>query len=650
MESLLSAALVILIFLLVLVVFIPAYLERLSRVNRSGRAKCTQELRAYERALRGHELALMPYLRLKSAAYREATAEAAGRLQALATALDATEDQIVRLRCPVVYDYLLPAQHFVISPADMGDIIADTRGLRRTGELLARARAAAAESEAAIGALAGLPERLAAGHRSYARRLADAESAIHRERSAGIEAVDDLVRGAAEARRLLAEWETSAKPPAAAQPAGQSPVPAGPSLPSLDAGAVALESAATALDELEGRIKSLDAEREALDRRLRQATAALDSVQAGTKAGPDAGSLSQRTGPLFRRAAALLNESAPDHRRRREFNAAAGDVADAERLLAFGRDLIASDQCVRMLEERDDGSSHAGEIAGLRDELAELMDRLERQPERSQTSEAALAGSAKQIRGRAEAMVRRQEEELDRLSRDADFTLQRLESTWEESQRYMRLAGDDPLARRHRQLLDDYRAAQHRPAALEHFRGEVAAFERVVQPWTARVQETRTRIGRLRQGLPATIDAALDLADSWSSLSRHVLFIQQRTADFETAQARFAAMHHRREAETLMGELAAIESDIEARFDRLNEQAGRLRFLEADVHQIIRLAGAEGMASPAAFPPDHPERIRWDKAIKLIDHHLQSAHAATSYEDASVALLRAADVANKMAL
>ena len=76
------------------------------------------------------------------------------------------------------------------------------------------------------------------------------------------------MRGAAEARRLLAEWETSAKPPAATQPAGQSPVPSGPSLPSLDAGAVALESAAAALDELESRIKSLDEEREALDRRL----------------------------------------------------------------------------------------------------------------------------------------------------------------------------------------------------------------------------------------------------------------------------------------------------------------------------------------------------------------------------------------------
>jgi len=39
-----------------------------------------------------------------------------------------------------------------------------------------------------------------------------------------------------------------------------------------------------------------------------------------------------------------------------------------------------------------------------------------------------------------------------------------------------------------------------------------------------------------------------------------------------------------------------------------------------------------------------------DRGLRLIDHHTRSAHAALHYEDASVALLRAAETANKLAL
>ena len=90
----------------------------------------------------------------------------------------------------------------------------------------------------------------------------------------------------------------------------------------------------------------------------------------------------------------------------------------------------------------------------------------------------------------------------------------------------------------------------------------------------------------------------------------------------------------------------SARQQVEERFAQVNDRAERLRFLEADVGQILDLS-AEDVEH---FPADHPERIRWDKAMKVIDHHIRSAHAAKSYEDASVALLRAADVANKLAL
>jgi hypothetical protein len=50
------------------------------------------------------------------------------------------------------------------------------------------------------------------------------------------------------------------------------------------------------------------------------------------------------------------------------------------------------------------------------------------------------------------------------------------------------------------------------------------------------------------------------------------------------------------------------------------------------------------------LPPDHPDRRKRERALTLIAHHTAQAHNAARYEDASLALLRAADVANKLAL
>jgi hypothetical protein len=253
----------------------------------------------------------------------------------------------------------------MLAPADAGDILADARKLRQARTGLIGAAKTAAGAGATLDALAALPERLAADRAALARRLSDLEAAIHRERAEGIEVLDDLTRGARAARRLLGEWERLPVAEGAA----------GPALAALDSGAAALESAATTLTELEARAADLTRERLALDERLRRTAADLDETQAATKAGPGAAEIPE-VRPLLRRAAVLLNESAPTHRRRREFDAAGADVAAAARLIALGRDLAATAGAAQLLEERDDGVSLGEAVAGLRRELTEMFDRL----------------------------------------------------------------------------------------------------------------------------------------------------------------------------------------------------------------------------------------------------------------------------------
>lgn len=630
MQSLVSAVLVILIILVFVVIFVPAALERLSKRNRATRDQRAAEFRAAEVEVRALERQVIPYARGKSAHFRDGAAAARERLAAWLAELGASGAVLAEMRCPEVYDYLLPVQHFALSPRDAAAILADRRRLGRLGNRQRAVAAAEAAARAGVAALADLPATLADEQAAAASRLDGVEAALRGERAAGVAELADLEGEAARSRALLTRLPADA---------------ASAALPVLDEGAAALEQAAALIAPLEQQIAALTAGRARLDDRLRRVAAELDDLQAGAKAGLETAGPAQLR-PVARRAAALLNESAPAHRRQRDFAAAEADAAAAGRLIALARDLTAADARARLLAERDDGVSLAGPIAEARRDLADLLDTAADDRGPSAAREATLVARAAALRRSVEALVERQNEVIAGLERDAAATRDLLAHAWEGGQRLLRLAADDPLARRYARLAADADEARRRTDALAQFQQDAAAFEGILAPWVTRVQAARQRVMALRAHLPELIDAALATAAPWACLADHVNFIQQRAADFETTQAKFAAARRRREAEALMDELEAIEREVDDRYALLTEQAQRLRFLEADVDQIVALAAA----ADESLPPEDPARIKRERALNLIAHHTTQAHGAARYEDASLALSRAADLANRLAL
>jgi hypothetical protein len=351
LQSLLTILLLTLILLVVVVVFVPAGLERRANHNRALRAHYTAEAAAATHDARRLRQSLARYRRARSAAYRRAATAAAERLADLDRRLAAAGALLGELSCPEIFDYALPAKHFVLFPRDLAAVATDTRQLARArSELQATAESLAA-ADTAVAALAALPERLAAEREALAARLDRVEETLRRERAAGIIALVDFDDDVARARAWLAE---------------QAAVAADAPLDDHDAGALALEAAAPAIDHLEQGVAELTRTRATLDERLARAAAGLDDAQAGSKAGPAAADAPPAVGPLLRRAALLLNEVAPDHRRRRDFAAANHEAAAAERLIAAGRDLAAADRLARQLARRDDGVSLVEPIAAYR--------------------------------------------------------------------------------------------------------------------------------------------------------------------------------------------------------------------------------------------------------------------------------------------
>jgi TolA-binding protein len=626
-QSLLSVFLVILIIVVLLVIFIPAWLERRARAHGRQRDELSAELQSRVREARTLERTLIPYARGRSAHFVAGTAATRERLAALPPQFEAAQNTLDALRCPTVHNYLLPVQHFVLIPRDVGAILSDTRRVSRLRGQLRRIAQDSAAAAAALEQLVALPAALADERRAVAAQLDEVEATLRVERAAGIEQLDDLSGELNRLRGLLARQQATAD----GQPAA------------LDEGAAALEEATTGAAALVAQSAELAAARARLDERLQRAADELDDAAAGIKSGPETAPPATR--PPLRRAAVLLNETAADHRRRRDFAAAEADAAAALRLVALARDAAAADERGRLLADRDDGVSLAAPIADLRRELTELFDGLEERLG-SAAREATLVARAAELRRRAESLVARQDEVIAGLEREAAAIQERLTRGWEAARQLLPLAADDPLARRHAALLAAADGARRNPTALEQFRRDVAEFEAELAPWVTRVQAGRRRVAGLRTALPETIDAALTTAGPWACLAPHVAFIQQRAADFETTQAHFAAARRRREAEPLLEELAAIERDVAERHALLNEQESRLRYLESDVQQIMALAAADA----DELPPDDPARPKRERAMSLIAHHTAQAHSAARYEDASLALSRAADLANRLAV
>lgn len=632
MESLIVGSLIILIMLLIVVIFVPAYLEHLARRNIVRRDEYSVKARESERDLRRYERVLAPYTRARATIYRERAAHAANQLSTFSEQVTKIDNDVSQLRCPEIYDYLLPAQHFILRPEHVGAIVSDTRRLSGIAAGIARATKSEAGVRAALDTLTTVPEALTSNRLELTERLMMLEAAVNQERTDGIEALDDFSRDGSAIRHLLEEAERANRP--------------GAILADLDGGALALQSAGSTLTEAESRLAELQREKTALDRRLRRVATELDGLQKASKSGPAATDLPQIR-PLARRAAALLNESAQGHRRRREFNAAGADVSAAAQLVNFGGDLNTAEMQVRGLAERDDGSSLSEAIAALRHDLDDLLRQLDDgYSGHSVLGETAMVGRAAQLRTRADTLIRRQDELIATLSREAAATRDNLSRAWEQGQALLRLSEDDPLTRRYARLLNQFEASQGKPAMLEQFRHDAQTFEGIWEQWVRRVQDVHGRIDRLRSGLLGLIDEALSMAEPWNCLTEDVTFIQQRAADFETMRAKFADVRFRREAESIMDQLEAIDVDIDTRFAQLKDRAGRLQFLESDVSQIVTLVNNEN----ADLSPDDPQRARWERTLRLVDHHLRSAHAALLYEDASVALLRAADAANKQAI
>lgn len=239
---------------------------------------------------------------------------------------------------------------------------------------------------------------------------------------------------------------------------------------------------------------------------------------------------------------------------------------------------------------------------------------------------------------------------------EALAVFERLGRDWEAAQQLRPLTNDDPLARRYAALTDAADDARRQLAQIttdkprrqqmapEQFYRDVARFKEELGKWVATLQPALARVNDLRARLRRMLDTARTAAEQWAFLANDANNIQRYAAELEVMQSRLSDARDYLQVYDLLSDLEALyrnSTEYQKRLDRQVEMmdflAGRLE--KALVSNITRPQKRQNLW----------DRSRYDRTLSQVTQLTTKAHAATSYDEAVLALGQALDEVQKLA-
>lgn len=634
MESLLLTLIFIVAFLILVGLVIPHLLEQRAEDNVRRREQLGDDLAATQVETARFQESLTPYQSLRSPAYTTKVAAISMAVEGLLAEQAATARRIEALRLPTIPRRSLPIQHFIVVPNDAFAVSGDASKLKAMARTVRAEGRALQDIQAQMQDLDATPAELRVASQALLRRLDAVVAALRVEQRAGIGGLEELDTAIGRRREAVAVLES--------QFHNRRP------LPELDAAALQLDAATADATKLEARVAELNRARLQLDRRIQETTAELDDTQVAIKGPGQPTPTSRAIRAMLLQAAVLLNESAPAARRDHDFPTADGYVTAAHQLSGLSRNLYESERLLAYLEAHDAGLGLGPDVAVARRELAGIMLRLS-PAAASTTTMGAFADSdelmdlsvrAADLYHELGALGQRQRAAIAQLERDAVADRDQLVATWEESQRHVALSAEDPLVGRYQRVLTEFTAAKGDPAALQAARRDAAAFLESQRAWNERVATQRKWQADFRAELSRLVDQAIADAQDWECLRPGLRAVQQCRADFDHLQAKFNQARTSAEALSIMDQLEKLESEVHRDSTRLEEQAGRLRWMVDNLARTLAIVPAES-SDPALAQRRH-------QAQKVIDEHVAQAHKATHFEDALQAMKWAVEAAQGM--
>ncbi len=630
--SLIGVLVVTFVFILAILVFIPAWLKRLARRNVRGRRELVKTMRMLDPAMASTENSLMRFSQTQSQRYRRRRNHALAELKTAQAARRGAGRKLQDLEFITVPDEGRPISFFLTYPEYLVSIPSATFGLWRAQRMLGEAQGHLEAAQVSVEALLAMPDNIKQLHSKLEQQLQTLENALAAERQAGIQALADLETRLQILKNEFSNLQT--------QTNGAPGEPAQNDLLALE-----LERFEAQLKLMHEDVRTLNESRLACDEKLQAAQQAFKQMplQQHKPAVP------AELRPIFDSARGWLR-TAVSCRQQRDFIKATAMVDLGQQLIGLTNDLYQVHQGLQTLRAEQSHSLHSEAILGLDQQYRQILTELTEQLQQAGIDSVqipplvnALARyqtQIKQIYGQATHTQKNLDADRQNSQKAAAKANKRLSQSWQNLQKVVRLEPEDAWRQAYTSLQNQYESAQNETVTLQRYTSDAAALAQQIEDLReALVDEYRLLRDYLRD-VPALQSQAQNMAGKWACLQN--LAGRLNVLAGEIKEKGELALH----ANTINVVDAALE-DV----SQLQEQMQHgLNQLQVESERLEQSVDNISYATQLVLDGSGAVRPDLQSSLDLIQRYYQQALGTEECTEAIRVMAKAEDLANQMAL
>lgn len=588
------------VLILLILYLLPELLRWLSRRNRQQAAKLEASLADIGETLRTFAARLRPYRDLQADTFRRHYEPARDRLQ---QAVDTYQRLSHRLTSTAPPDrpYGLWAFAYLLNhPQEIWQVPACAVRLSQLGREIDKLRAGLGHAEERIARAEETPGGLVQSVRQLReQRLGKLAETLAEEKEAGLATAEVLQNRLSQIQRQTDMLLDT--------------VQNGPAT-----GLGRMDTLASELDQLEEATTALESDAASLRRRRRDVQARLDEIAAARQAITESAGddlVGDSLEPLLDNVDALEAEARRLQRGER-FEEAEGRALEALDLLQLTGELSTAANNVRALQQAAANSLQGEGIDALARRLhttfraayglydatrdaglsspASAKNNGDSQaagapdPPPGDRRHEALKGlrlRANQLAEEAQQLLQKHEQDVQRLTQEAEQQAAQLDEAWQTLQQTVSLPAGDPVRNHYRSLQTQQAQAGADPLKLETYVDEARTLSTELVTATETIGHGFSRLETLRAELPAMLERAESEAHNWRCLQPLLLEMKDAIA---TLWQIGGSDVHLAEMQATLSEIETLEEQVRAAHAALDGERRRLAVLERRIMQTVQ--------------------------------------------------------------
>lgn len=628
--SFIGVVVVTIIFILAILVLIPAWLKHMAQRNIQRRRQIVTNLRSLDPAMATAVYNLDRFNTTQSTRYRQQHNQATSNLQAAQKKRDAVGENLKTLQFVQPPAEGWPISYFLAYPEHFVSIPTTRFALRRCEKLLATATEDLHKTQTALQMLDALPDNVQQLYQQLKDKLNAIRLELATERKAGIVQLADLETRWQQMQQALADLAEQVTQAESAPDRN-------------DALAAELERVERQMQVLSDDVNAVHSSRLACDQKLNAAQTALQQMPANTAQTPISLDLKH-----VLEAIQTWLQTAVSARQQRDFGKTNMLSELCLQLIPLTNDLDAVQKKLFALRSSQEQLLRGEEINKIDQQYKLILTDLTMQLERAGTDVAYVPQLVTAV-ATYQTQVRQIQKQLDQSQkniqsdqqqwvREAQKANKKLNQAWQNLQKVCTLAVDDAWHQAYAVLQQQFTAIQTNTAALKEYVEDATKLaEQIDELRQALIEEFRLLRNYLKE-VPGLASLGAELAGDWHCLLLQTRRLEQLTTAVQEKGTLILQANHINIVDAGLEDISQLQIQIQQLLD----------YLRVESDQMQQIAEHISYATQSVLDPQGNVPPEYQNNMDLIGRYYQQALRAENCAETNDALTKAQNQANQM--